>query len=273
MSLPLVTIVTPSYNQGQFLERTILSVLNQDYPNIEYIVMDGGSNDESFNILKKYNNRISYWESKKDNGQSDAINKGWRMGKGIYCSYLNSDDTLLPDAVRKIVNAFEENRDVGVVYGDYTFVDTNDVVLEEGVGKPTSFRELLIHGQIQFIAQPSSFYRTDLIRRIGYIDQEFHLAMDYDLLVKLSQVSKMLYIPEKVSQFRLHTAAKTSSYALRHWHETLRVKWKYNKVYMIKSLMLYLRFRIFHMLPDSIKLRIRSKRNSVHDRMILCAKH
>jgi glycosyltransferase involved in cell wall biosynthesis len=106
---PLVTIVTPSFNQGQFLERTILSVLQQDYPNIEYIVMDGGSKDNSVEIIRKYEGRLKYWTSEKDKGQSDAINKGWRMGTGVYCSYLNSDDELAPGAVTAVVKVFEEN--------------------------------------------------------------------------------------------------------------------------------------------------------------------
>ncbi|MFM7854270.1 MAG: glycosyltransferase family 2 protein, partial [Flammeovirgaceae bacterium] len=123
---PLVTIVTPSFNQGKYLERTIQSVLLQDYPNIEYIVIDGGSTDNSVEIIQKYQDKISYWVSERDKGQSDAINKGWRLAKGTYCSYLNSDDALEQGAVSKVVNSFLANPDVGVVYGDYTFVDEND---------------------------------------------------------------------------------------------------------------------------------------------------
>ena len=117
-STPLVSIVTPSYNQAQFLERTILSVISQDYPCIEYIVMDGGSTDGSVNILEKYSQKITFWVSEKDKGQSDAINKGWRMAKGEYCCYLNSDDMLAPSAISKIVSTFEKNPNAGVVYGD-----------------------------------------------------------------------------------------------------------------------------------------------------------
>ncbi|HZY83001.1 MAG TPA: glycosyltransferase family 2 protein [Cyclobacteriaceae bacterium] len=266
---PLVTIVTPSYNQGQFLERTILSVLQQDYPNIEYIVMDGGSKDNSAEIIKKYANKLAHWTSEKDKGQSDAINKGWKMGTGVYCCYLNSDDELVPGAVSAIVKVFEENPDVGVVYGDYTFVDENNKVIEEGKGNQTSFKNLLVHGQMPSIAQPSSFYRMDLVRKVNYIDESLHLSMDYDLLLKLSKASKIVYIPRVISLFRLHGNAKSTTLAKRHWHESLRVRRKYNILYSWKAILMYVRFRVFNLLPDSWQNSIRRGRNSVNDKLIL----
>jgi glycosyltransferase involved in cell wall biosynthesis len=266
---PLVTIVTPSYNQGKFLERTILSVLAQDYPNIEYIIMDGGSTDESVDILKKYSDRISYWESKKDKGQSDAINKGWRLAKGIYCSYLNSDDTLSPNAVSKIVTAFSLNPKAGIIYGDYTFIGTNDEILEVVQSKQVRFKDLLIDGQMPAIAQPSSFYLTSLVKKLGYLDDKLHLSMDYDLLLRLAHKAELVHVPFQIAYFRLHGASKTSKYAVKHWHETLKVKMKYNRIYSIKSIILYLRFRLFHLLPESLKMILRYKRATVHDRMIL----
>lgn len=267
--LPLVTVVTPSYNQGQFLERTILSVLSQDYPNLEYIVMDGGSSDNSVEIIRKYQDRISYWISEKDRGQSDAINKGWKMAKGIYCSYLNSDDELAPNAISKIVKVFQENPDAGIVYGDYTFIDEHNVVMEFGKGRQADFKTLLINGQMPYIAQPSSFYVTAMIKKVGYIDEQFHLSMDYDLLLRLANISKLIYIPEVISLFRLHASAKSSTFMKKHWHESLRVKTKYNKVYMLKSLFFYLRFRIFHLMPLSIQTIVRKKRNSINDKVLL----
>lgn len=267
--LPLVTIVTPSFNQGSFLERTILSVLSQDYPNIEYIVMDGGSTDESISILEKYSDRLTYWESKKDRGQSDAINKGWRMAKGVYCSYLNSDDELAPGAVTKIVEIFLGNAQVGMVYGDYTFIDQNNSIIETGRGNQTSFKELLIHGQMPSIAQPSSFYLTSLVRQIGYIDERLHLAMDYDLLLKLAKASNIVYLPQLISLFRLHGNAKSSTLAKRHWHESIHVRMKYSKVYSLKAVLQYIRFRIFIALPDFVQHFIRKRRDSVNDKLLL----
>jgi glycosyltransferase involved in cell wall biosynthesis len=267
--LPRVSIVTPSYNQGNFLERTILSVLNQDYPNIEYIVMDGGSTDESKSVLEKYANRLTYWESKKDRGQSDAINKGWRMATGKYCSYLNSDDELAPGAVRKVVDAFLKNPEATIVHGDYTFVDENNNVIMMGKGMATDFKTLLIDGQMPYIAQPSSFYLTAAVKEAGYIDERLHLSMDYDLLLKLAKNSVVKYIPSLISYFRLHSSAKSSTLMKKHWHETLRVKMKYNKIYMYKSLLYYLRFRLFHLMPEALQKAVRMKRGSINDIVLL----
>ncbi|MBX2962030.1 MAG: glycosyltransferase [Cyclobacteriaceae bacterium] len=267
--LPLVSIVTPSYNQGHFLERTILSVLNQDYPNIEYIIMDGGSTDNSIEIIRKYENRLAYWESQKDRGQSHAINKGWHRACGMYCSYLNSDDTLAPGAVGKIVDAFLQNPNITMVYGDYTFIDEKDNVLREGKGESTNFRKLLIHGQMPAIAQPSSFYLTSEVKSAGYLDEQYHLSMDYDLLLKLAKSSEILYVPELISFFRLHRQTKSSTLMMKHWHETLGIKAKYNKLLMIKSIFLYLRFRIFHLTPYFFQRFLRKKRNSLNDLIFL----
>jgi len=269
---PLVTIVTPSYNQGQFLERTILSVLSQDYPNIEYIVMDGGSKDNSAEIIRKYSDRLHYWVSERDKGQSDAINKGWKMGTGVYCCYLNSDDELAPGVISDVVKVFQENPNTGIVYGDCTFVDADNNVIGEGKGHQTTFKRLLVHGQMPAIAQPSSFYRMDLVRKVNYIDESLHLAMDYDLLLKLSRISAIVYIPKVLSLFRLHGNAKSTTLAKRHWHEALRVRRKYNILYSWKALMMYLRFRVFNLLPDSLQDAIRRGRNSVNDKLILGTK-
>lgn len=266
---PLVSIVTPSYNQGKFLERTIVSVLSQDYPNIEYIVMDGGSNDNSVEIIKKYSNKIKFWVSEKDKGQSDAINKGWKMATGQYCSYLNSDDELAPGAVTAIMDAFLKDPSAGTVYGDYTFIDGDNGVLEKGKGHQTDFKRLLVNGQMPAIAQPSSFYRMDLIRKVNYIDESLHLSMDYDLLLKLAKNAPMVYIPATISLFRLHGNAKSSTLAKKHWKETLKVIMRYSTVHSWKAWMLYTRFRIFSLLPTPVQNVFRRGRNSVNDKLIL----
>lgn len=268
-SNPLVTVVTPSFNQAKYLEQTILSVLNQDYPNIEFIVFDGGSTDGSVEILQKYSSRLSYWKSEKDEGQSDAINKGWQMARGEICSYLNSDDLLAPGAVRKIVEAFQANPEAGIIFGDYEFIGPENNVVEEGKGRPCNHRTLLIHGQMPYIVQPSSFYRTSLIRQIGYLDKSLRLSMDYDLLLKLTRIAPAHYTPYTISQFRVYPDTKSYTLADKHWKETLKIKFRYNPIYSIKSILLYFRFRLFRILPDSFQRYMRQRRNSINDKVIL----
>ncbi|MBE0685158.1 MAG: glycosyltransferase [Anaerolineaceae bacterium] len=136
---PLVSIVTPSYNQGKYLEKTILSVLNQDYPNIEYFVMDGNSSDNSVEIIKKYSSRIAYWQSVKDQGQTDAINQGFFKAKGQIFAWLNSDDTYEPYAVSQAVDYLLNHPDAGMVYGDCNFIDANDKIIGKFNAKQTDY--------------------------------------------------------------------------------------------------------------------------------------
>ena len=127
---PKISIVTPSYNQAQFLERTILSVLNQNYPNLEYIIIDGSSTDESIDIIKRYEKYLNYWVSEKDRGQSHALNKGFYKARGDICGWLNADDLFLPDVFVKVIFAFKLSPNKKIVFGDYLNIDKNDNILE-----------------------------------------------------------------------------------------------------------------------------------------------
>src|SRR5688572_25596277 len=149
---PLVSIVTPSYNQGRYIEETIQSVLNQDYPNLEYLVLDGGSTDETLEILKRYEGRL-VWISEKDRGQADAINKGFHLAKGRILGWLNSDDTYSPGAIRKVAQYFQTHRDVGLLYGEGYHVDTAGKIIERYNTEPFNFHRL---GEICFICQPAA---------------------------------------------------------------------------------------------------------------------
>ena len=124
---PLVTIITPSFNQGKYIEESILSILNQDYSNIEYIIMDGGSTDNSVDIIKKYESQITYWESKPDKGQTHALNKGFKIAKGDYIGWLNSDDWIQPDLVSKMCKTFSSDDKIGTVYGHLNIIGNEKI--------------------------------------------------------------------------------------------------------------------------------------------------
>lgn len=193
-TLPLVTIVAPVYNSEAFIEESILSVLNQTYPNIEYIIMDGGSTDGTVAIARRYADRLTVI-SEKDNGQSDAINKGWKRAKGDIVAWLNADDLYLPDAVEKAVAHLQDHPQTGWVYGCATFVDEN--------GKAGNYRypifdwsydKLLQFGC--FIVQPTVFLRREVIDTFGYIDESLHFGMDYEYWLRIAKQYPPVFVPE-----------------------------------------------------------------------------
>ena len=218
---PLVSIVTPSYNQAHYLEEAVLSVLNQDYPNIEYLVVDGGSTDGSVGILNRYNDRISWWVSEPDQGQTDAINKGFRRARGEILAWLNSDDTYQPNAVTEAVDYLQTYPDVGLVYGDANFIDSSGVVIGRFNAQQTSYKRLRRGGV--YIPQQAAFWRAKLWQEVGPLDPSFYFAMDYDLWVRLARITEVRYTPQHWANFRLHDDAKTIAADDRCWPEMLKV--------------------------------------------------
>ena len=223
-TFPLVTVVTPSFNQASFLEETINSVLNQTYPNIEYIIMDGGSSDGSREIIKKYTSRLAHWVSEKDRGQTDAINKGFALAKGEVLAWLNSDDTLLPNAIEEAVAYLSEHNDAGMVYGDANYIDENSKVIGKFPAAETDLPRLR-RGYVH-IPQQASFFRKSLWERVGPLDPEFFFAMDYDLWVRLAESTKLKYLPRTWANFRLHADAKSISADDQCWPEMLKVHYR-----------------------------------------------
>jgi glycosyltransferase involved in cell wall biosynthesis len=268
-SYPKISIVTPSYNQASFVGDTIRSVLEQEYPNLEYFVFDACSTDGSIDVIKQFSDKLTYWISEPDKGQSHAINKGWKMSSGEILGWLNSDDMLAPGALLKVAESFSLNRNLGIVYGDWIFIDRNGVRLFDGIGAQTGFRRLLANGQIGYIAQPASFYASGLVRKIGFLDEHLHLAMDYDLLVRLSRIAPIKYINVPLALFRLHGDTKTSTRAKQHWHETLEVSWKYGGIYSWKLRVRYWLFLLMHSLPAPVRARVRNWRKSFRDYVYL----
>lgn len=206
-TLPLVSIVTPSYNQGRFLEETIRSVLAQDYPHIEYIIVDGGSTDNSVEIIQKYADRLAWWVSEKDKGHADALNKGFARARGEILAWLNSDDTYYPGAVREAVEALLAHPDVGMVYGDADITDSEGRIIGRFASRQTDYGKLL-RGSVH-IPQATTFFRADLYRQVGPLSLEYYFAFDYDLWVKLAKISRLLYVPRRWATFRLHEAGKS----------------------------------------------------------------
>jgi glycosyltransferase involved in cell wall biosynthesis len=203
--VPLVTVVTPSFNQARFIRQTIESVLTQHYPRIEYLVMDGGSTDETMAILESYGDRLA-WVSEPDRGQTDAINKGWHRARGTIVAYLNSDDTYLPGAVEKAVAGLRAHPEAGAVYGEGYHVDEAGRVIDRYPTEPFDMGRL---AETCFICQPTVFLRRDVVERLGYLDGSLRYCMDYDLWIRLARISRFAYLPEYLATTRLHADAKT----------------------------------------------------------------
>jgi glycosyltransferase involved in cell wall biosynthesis len=255
---PLVTIVTPSYNQGRFIEETILSVLNQDYPNIEYIVIDGGSTDNTYNILKKYSGRIT-WFSEKDKGQTDAINKGLRLAKGEILAYLNSDDTYLPGAVTRAVQYLtSENPDSPFVYGEGYHITAEGTIIERYPTEPFDFRHL---AETCFICQPTTFWKRDVIEKIGLFDEDLHYAMDYDYWIRIAKYYGTLgYISDYLANSRFYQETKTMSKRLEAHAEILNVIRKHYGKGNIPSTWIY---AYAHMYMDRLVSRDTKPKNAL----------
>ena len=220
----LVSIVTPSFNQARFLEATMQSVLTQDYPNIEYIVVDGGSADESADIIRKYESKLAWWVSEKDKGQTDAINKGFARAKGEILAWLNSDDTYEPGAIQAAVKYLSDHPEAGMVYGDANFINEEGRIIGKFNAAQTDYR-LLRQGYVH-IPQQTMFFRADLWKQVGPLDPTFYFAMDYDLWTRIARIAPLHYTPQIWANFRLHSSGKTIVADDRCWPEMIRVHYR-----------------------------------------------
>jgi len=217
---PSVTIVTPSYNQAQFLEKTILSVLEQDYPAIEYLVIDGGSTDGSIDIIKKYADRITWWVSEKDNGQADGINKGLRRASGDIVAWLNSDDFYQPGAISQAVQALHEFPDAGFVFGNLQVVNETGEVTNLLKYGDWGLKELM---EFHIIGQPAVFIRRQALVDAGYLDESYHYLLDHQLWLKIAMSSSIKYIPRLWAGEHYHAESKNLAHASEFGAEAQRI--------------------------------------------------
>ncbi len=224
-NLPLVSIITPSFNQAQYLEATIQSVFGQDYPRIEYIIVDGGSTDGSVDVIKKYEGRLAGWVSEQDKGQTDAINKGFNRANGEILAWLNSDDTYNPGAVSAAVKFLMDNPEIAMVYADCDFINEQGGVIGKFNSAQTDhhrLREGYVH-----IPQQTMFFRAKYWKELGPLDPSFYFAMDYDLWTRISARAPIKYLRGQTwANFRIHNFGKTSSADDRCWPEMLRVHYR-----------------------------------------------
>jgi len=219
--------VTPSYNQANYIEQTIQSVLEQDYARIEYLVVDGASTDHSVEIIKKYEGRggvtsplLAWWVSEQDKGQADAINKGIARAKGDIIAWLNSDDYYLPGAISAVVKAFDENPDVVMIYGDLLAVDERGWTINTLKYKQLTLQDLLC---FQIIGQPSVFFRRAALEKTSGLDATFHFLLDHHLWIRIAQQGKILHVPQAWSAARYHAEAKNRAKAAEFGREAFRI--------------------------------------------------
>ncbi|MBL0344249.1 glycosyltransferase family 2 protein [Candidatus Villigracilis affinis] len=218
--MTLVSIITPSYNQSAYLEQTILSVLNQDYAPIEYIVVDGASKDASAEIIKKYADRLAYWVSEKDGGQAEAINKRLCSCNGEIIAWLNSDDYYLEGAVSAAVKIFEANPDIVLVYGNMLAVDEHGKTFNTLTYKQLTLEDLLC---FQIIGQPAVFMRRSGLQKTNSLDATFHFLLDHFLWIQLAKHGKILHANQTWAAARYHAEAKNRAKAAEFGREAFRI--------------------------------------------------
>ena len=205
---PKISIVTVSYNQVEFIEDNIRSVINQNYPNIEHIIIDAGSTDGTIEILKKYDKYIN-WISEPDNGQSDGLNKGFKKATGDIIGWINSDDKLAESALDRVVKFFQRNPDEIAVVGDIQLISEKGKKVRVIKGKSYEYKKML---EVERgVTQPSTFFKQLVFKKIGYINTSYHYAMDFDFFLRMSSIKSIPHIDKTLAEFRLQPNAKTTN--------------------------------------------------------------
>jgi hypothetical protein len=217
---PLVSIVTPSFNQAQYLEQTIRSVLDQNYPRIEYFIIDGGSTDGSVEIIKKYESKLAGWVSEKDQGQADAISKGFARCTGEIVAWINSDDYYLPNAIRSAAEALINNPAAGLVYGGTIAVDETGRTIHLPKYDQWTLEDLLT---FKIIGQPAVFMRRSVLEQVGFLDLSYHFLLDHQLWIRMASRAPMIYVSQRWAAGRFHAQAKNVAQAAKFGDEAYRI--------------------------------------------------
>ncbi len=250
----LVSIITPSFNQARFLSETIQSVLSQDYPDLEYIIVDGGSTDGCVDIIKQYAHKLAWWVSEPDQGQTDAINKGFAHANGEIFAWLNSDDTYQPGAITQAVQSLLSHPEAALVYGDANLIDDRGNIIGRFPSHQTDLPGLL-RGSVH-IPQQTTFFWSRFWKQVGPLDPSFHFAMDYDLWVRLAKLAPLIYTPQLWANFRLHGEGKSVTMDERCYPEMIKV---YRREGGGRISLLAARWRLRRMLYAWLPLRFRIK--------------
>lgn len=240
---PKISIVTPNYNQGDFIEKTIQSVLSQKYPNLEYIIIDGGSTDNSVNIIEKYAHELQFWVSEKDKGMYDAINKGFKKSTGEIMYWINSDDITFPNSLFLVAEAFQKNKNLNWLSGFPSIINEQGQVTWEGYVAPVYSPQFFYSKQylksFSFIQQESTFWRRELWEKAGsYISTDYALASDFDLWLRFFKHEKLQFTHNKLGAFRVRRGQKSEN--RDHYLEETKIALKNN----LRKASVYFKLRV-----------------------------
>ncbi len=244
--LPRISVITPSLNQGRFLRQCIESVLSQNYRNLEYFIIDGGSTDESLSIIQEYDRAISYWVSEPDSGQSDAINKGFRRASGEIVAWLNADDYYLDGVFERVIDVYKDDQVAPFYFGDGLRVDEGGAVIKNFFppGKTTFDRQALVLG-LNYILQPSVFINRRSLEQAGYLDVQLHYGMDSDLWMRLSNIGMPRVVSAALSATREYAMTKTAEGSFERVEELRKISMKHSGLPITPGVLCYL-FDVLH---------------------------
>jgi glycosyltransferase involved in cell wall biosynthesis len=223
--LPKISVVTPSFNQAEFLERTIKSVLDQGYPNLEYIIVDGGSTDGSVDIIRKYQSQVAYWVSEADKGQAHAINKGLRRATGDWVAWQNSDDVYYPGVFASLADMAKKHPDIKLIVGDMMLIDTSDQILRDIRYVRPCHKAMLVEGML--LANQVSFWRRDIHQQLGWMDEDLHFSFDYEWFLRLTKHCEGIHANRFWGALRLHGGSKLSKWPEKACLEHAMVRPRY----------------------------------------------